>query len=120
MVHSTYQQFIKDNYHKCSGTPQERMKQCAAMYQEHKAKGGVLSGAGVKAKSTKSKSKGGLLSGASLEKEMEKLKIFKEHTPKPRKARGGVLSGAGMGQTDDSQGMGVRGVETPVSMGLGY
>jgi len=35
--------------------------------------------------------------------DMEKLKIFKEHTPKPRKARGGVLSGAGMGQTDDSQ-----------------
>jgi len=106
MVHSTYQQFIKDNYHKCSGTPQERMKQCAKMYQEHKkASGGVLSGAGVKAKSTKSKSKasGGVLSGASLEEEMKKLKIFKEHTPKPKKAKGGILSGAGMNSSSDSE-----------------
>ena len=93
---STYQQFVKDNYHKCSGTPQERMKKCAEMYQLHKQ------ASSAKSKS-KSKSKGGLLSGAALEEDMEKLKIFKEHTPKPRKARGGVLSGAGMGQSTDSE-----------------
>jgi len=96
-MHSTYQQFVKDNYHKCSGTPQERMKQCAAMYREHKAKGGVLSAAGLH--STKPKKSGGLLSAAGLEDSMQKLKIFKEHMaskPKATKAKGGLLSGAGM------------------------
>jgi hypothetical protein len=114
---STYQQFVKDNYHKCSGTPQERIKKCAEMYKLHKqANGAVLSGAGVKSTKSKSKASGGLLSGASLDEEMQKLKIFKEHTPKPRKARGGVLSGAGMGESADSQ----PDNSYKHSMGLGY
>jgi hypothetical protein len=98
-MHSTYQQFVKDNIHKCPGaTPQERMKQCAEMYRQHKAKGGVLSAAGLHSTKPK-KSSGGLLSAAGLEDSMEKLKIFKEHMaskPKATKAKGGLLSGAGM------------------------
>ena len=113
---SAYQQFIKDNYHKCSGTPTERMKQCASMYREHKAKGGVLSGAGMKAMKPKKQdlgnparkqsSKGGLLSAAGLEEDMGKLKIFKEHMaskPKAGKSKGGLLSGAGLANEADNE-----------------
>ena len=83
---SGYQQFVKDNYHKCSGTPQEKMKQVATMYR-----------------ASKGKKSGGLLSGAALPS-MDKLKIFKDmeqskkpYIPKGEKEQqtGGLLSGAG-------------------------
>jgi hypothetical protein len=65
------------------------------MYRQHKAKGGVLSAAGLHSTKPK-KSSGGLLSAAGLEDSMQKLKIFKEHMASKPKAKGGLLSGAGM------------------------
>lgn len=66
---SAYTEFVKANIHKYSGTPQQKMKQCAADYRK-------MHGSASKPKKGKKQEKGGaLISGAGMPKSRKAGKV---------------------------------------------
>ena len=115
---SAYTEFVKANLHKYSGTPQQKMKQCAADYRKMhgmaskpKAKkgkkqegGALISGAGMPKRRKAGKVKGGMyLLPPGLGDLLEEANALKGSglPKKPRRARkmkGGMVSGGDFSQ----------------------